>query len=239
VDRCEIGDGEIEVLGEAARLPAEEGEEDGAAVEVDAAASDGPAFEAEQTGVETGRLLGIGDGDDDSKEAGSGVGRHGVSCYRDGIGEEGNLAPASAYTVESRRRMAQPQQSLTGAQVMNVLGALSLILVFSLPVLVIVGKFATRWAELRTEQRSLGTSNRDLEQKVERLERAQAEAAQRIENLEAIVVSQTWNAVEKPGLSTAVHPHRLEGAGRQDLRAPAVEELNRQRAADLAGRLGG
>jgi hypothetical protein len=122
---------------------------------------------------------------------------------------------------------------------MNVLGALAILLAFSIPILVIVGKFATRWAQLRTEQRALGTSNHDLEQTMERLERAHAEAAQRIENLEAIVVSQTWNAVEKPGLAAAVHPHRLEGAGRPDLRAPAMEELNRQRAADLAGRLGG
>jgi hypothetical protein len=122
---------------------------------------------------------------------------------------------------------------------MNVLGALAILLSFSIPILVILLKFATRWAQLRTEQRALGTSNRDLEQKVERLERAHVEAGQRIENLEAIVVSQTWNAVEKPGLSAAVHPHRLEGAIRQELRAPAAEELNRQRAADLAGRLGG
>jgi hypothetical protein len=122
---------------------------------------------------------------------------------------------------------------------MDALGALAILLPFSIPILVIVGKFATRWAQLRNEQRALGTSNHDLELKVERLERAHAEAAQRIENLEAIVVSQTWNAVEKPGLSAAVHPHRLESAVRQELRAPVLEELNRQRAADLAGRLGG
>lgn len=122
---------------------------------------------------------------------------------------------------------------------MNTIGALAVLLSFSIPILVIVLKFGTRWAELRAAQRALGTSNRDLEQKVERLERAQREAAQRIENLEAIVVSQTWNALERPGLSAAVHPHRLEGAVRHDLRATAAEELNRQRAADLAGRLGG
>jgi hypothetical protein len=122
---------------------------------------------------------------------------------------------------------------------MNTIGALAVLLSFSIPILAIVLKFGTRWAELRAAQRALGTSNRDLEQKVERLERAQAEAAQRIENLEAIVVSQTWNAAEKPGLPAAVHPHRLAGAIRHELRPPAAEELNRQRAADLAGRLGG
>jgi hypothetical protein len=122
---------------------------------------------------------------------------------------------------------------------MDPIGALVVILAFSIPIIAILSKVATRWLAFRAEQRALGTSNQDLERKVERLERANAESAQRIENLEAIVVSQTWNVLGKPELPEAVHQHQLAAASRQDLHAPAAEELNRRRAADLAGRLGG
>ncbi|HEX4498676.1 MAG TPA: hypothetical protein VIE43_23560 [Thermoanaerobaculia bacterium] len=110
---------------------------------------------------------------------------------------------------------------------------------FSVPIIAIVSKAATRFIALRAEQRALGTSNHELELKVERLERANAESARRLENLEAIVVSQTWNVLGNPEVSEPVQQHRLAAANRQDLRAPATEEMNRQRAADLASRLGG
>jgi len=118
-------------------------------------------------------------------------------------------------------------------------GALAVVLAFSIPIIAILSKTATKWVALRAEQRALGTSTHELERKVERLERTNAEAAQRIENLEAIVVSQTWSVLGKPELPEAVHQHQLAAATRQDLRTPAAEELNRRRAADLAGRLGG
>lgn len=116
---------------------------------------------------------------------------------------------------------------------MDPLGTLTLVLVFSIPSLAILSRVAMRWLTLRAEQRALGASNQELEQKVARLERASAESAQRIENLEAIVVSQTWNVLQKPGLSEADRQHRLAA------HAPAAEDLNRQRAAELASRLGG
>jgi hypothetical protein len=122
---------------------------------------------------------------------------------------------------------------------MDPLGALTLILVFSIPIIAILSKTMTKVLALRAEQRSLGTSNRELEMKVERLEKAGAETAQRIENLEAIVVSQTWNVLGQADMPDPVQQHRIASASRQDLRTPAAEELNRQRAADLASRLGG
>jgi hypothetical protein len=122
---------------------------------------------------------------------------------------------------------------------MDAIGALAVCLAFSVPIIAIVSKAATRFIALRAEQRALGTSNHELELKVDRLERADAESARRIENLEAIVVSQTWNVLGRPEAAEPVQQHRVAAASRQDLHMPPTEELNRQRAADLAGRLGG
>lgn len=102
---------------------------------------------------------------------------------------------------------------------------LAMILVFSIPILAIVSGFAKEWLKLRAGRRA---SDRELEQKVERLEKANADYVQRLENLEAVVVSQTWNALQQPGpIPTAPHE------------AHALEERNTQRVAHLARRTGG
>jgi hypothetical protein len=116
---------------------------------------------------------------------------------------------------------------------------LAIVLVFSVPILAILSGFARQWLTVRTQQRALGASNQELEQKVERLERINGEYAQRIENLEAIVVSQTWNAIQDSALSEADRQRRIAATVRHEVRAPAAEEMNRQRAADLARRVGG
>jgi hypothetical protein len=122
---------------------------------------------------------------------------------------------------------------------MDPLGALTLVLVFSIPIVAILSGVAKQWLKVRAEQRVLGVSNRELEEKVERLERANAESAQRIENLEAIVVSQTWSVLQNPATSEVDRQRQLAAASRQEVHAPATEDLNRQRAAALASRLGG
>lgn len=116
---------------------------------------------------------------------------------------------------------------------------LPMLLVFSIPILAILSGVAKQWLKVRAEQRALGTSNRELEQKLERLERINAEHAQRLEDLEAIVVSQTWGAIQEPGLSEADRQRRLSSAVRREVHAPPAGEVNRQRAADLARRLAG
>lgn len=95
---------------------------------------------------------------------------------------------------------------------------LAMILVFSIPILAILSSFATRW-------RALGTSSRKLEQKVDGLEKVNAEYAQRLENLEAVVASQSGSLLQQPG-PVATAPHE-------------IEEMNTQRVAHLARRLGG
>ena len=98
---------------------------------------------------------------------------------------------------------------------------LLMLLVFSVPILAILSRFATRW-------RALGTSNGKLVQQVERLEKVNAEYAQRLENLETVVASQSGSLLQQPGpVPTA--PHEVH----------AVEERNTQRVAHLARRVGG
>jgi hypothetical protein len=116
---------------------------------------------------------------------------------------------------------------------------MAMILVFSIPILAILSRFATQWIKVRAESKALGASNRALEQKVERLERANAEYLQRLENVETIVVSQTWNALHEPGLSDLDRERRIVAARPHEVQTPALEELNQQRAATLARRLGG
>src|SRR5262245_4592219 len=111
--------------------------------------------------------------------------------------------------------------------------------VFGISIVGILAGFARQWLKVRTQQRALGASNQELEQKVERLERESAENAQRLENLEAIVVSQTWGALQEPGLSEADRQRRIVAARPHEVHAPSAEELNRQRAAEIARRVGG
>jgi len=122
---------------------------------------------------------------------------------------------------------------------MNPQGMLAIVLAFSIPILAILAGIFKDRLKLRDQQKTLGASNRELEQKVERLERTNAEQARRLENLEAIVVSQTWSTLQEPGLADADRQRQLAATVRHETHAPAAEEMNRQRAEQLARRLGG
>jgi uncharacterized protein YlxW (UPF0749 family) len=106
-----------------------------------------------------------------------------------------------------------------------------------IPITAIVARVFRDYVRLQTQQRVLGTSNRELERVVEELRQTNQTLAQRVENLETIVVSQTWNAVNAPG-AEAERQQRLAASVRHEAHAPATEEMNRQKAADLARRLG-
>lgn len=112
-------------------------------------------------------------------------------------------------------------------------------IVFLIPIIGILAGVFREYLRLQTQQRALGTSSRELEKTVEELRRTNQELAQRVENLETIVVSQTWSALNDPTLSEAERQRRLPPVVRQEVHAPAVEEMNRQRAEQLARRLGG
>ena len=108
-----------------------------------------------------------------------------------------------------------------------------------IPIAAIFAGLVKDWMRIRVKQQDLGASNRELEKVVDELRRTNENLAQRMENLETIVVSQTWNALNAPGSSDVERQQRLDAAVRQEVHAPAAEEMNRQRAADLARRLGG
>jgi uncharacterized protein YlxW (UPF0749 family) len=108
-----------------------------------------------------------------------------------------------------------------------------------IPITAIFARVFRDYIKLQTQQRVLGTSNRELEKVVEELRQTNQTLAQRVENLETIVVSQTWNAVNAPVPSDAERQQRLAASVRHEVHTPATEEMNRQRAADLARRLGG
>ena len=95
------------------------------------------------------------------------------------------------------------------------------------------------YVKIRARQQALGTSNRELEKVVEDLRQTNRTLAQRVENLETIVVSQTWNTLNDPQLSDAERQRRLASAVPREAHTPAAEEMNRQRAEQLARRLGG
>lgn len=108
-----------------------------------------------------------------------------------------------------------------------------------IPIAGICARVFRDYIKLQTQQRALGTSNRELEKEMEGLRQANQTLAQRVENLETIVVSQTWNAVNAPGASEAASPPRIAAAVRHEVHAPPTEEMNRQRVEQLARRLGG
>lgn len=108
-----------------------------------------------------------------------------------------------------------------------------------IPIVAILGRVFRDYLKLQTQQRALGSSNRELEKVVEELRQTNGSLAQRVENLETIVVSQTWNAVQASGVSEDDRQQRIAATVRQEAHAPATEEMNRQRAEQLARRLGG
>jgi hypothetical protein len=106
------------------------------------------------------------------------------------------------------------------------------------PVVAIIARVFRDYLRLQTQQRALGTSSRELERVVEDLRQTNQTLAQRVENLETIVVSQTWNVLQAPGASEAEREQKVAAVVRNEVHAPATEEVNRQRAEQLARRLG-
>jgi hypothetical protein len=108
-----------------------------------------------------------------------------------------------------------------------------------IPVTAIVMKTVREWLRFKATQRQLGASTSDLEQEVSTLKRERDAMLDRLQNLEAIVVSQTWDALNDKGLAPAERDLRVASTARREIAAPDAESVNRQRAAQLAQRLQG
>ncbi len=137
----------------------------------------------------------------------------------------------------------------------------------SIPILAILASVVKEWLNMRAKQvaparareleqklekmlqraglqiRELEKSRKELEEKLEGLEITNHEYAQRLENLEAVVVSQAWAALHdknrKPDLPEPEEHDEIVLTRPHEVSEPTPEELNRQRAARLARRIGG
>jgi hypothetical protein len=95
------------------------------------------------------------------------------------------------------------------------------------------------WLRFQATQRQLGASTHDLEREVASLRQTHETVLERLQNLEAIVVSQTWDALHDRGLTPPERELRVASAARRELKAPDASAANQQRAEQLAQRLQG
>jgi hypothetical protein len=109
------------------------------------------------------------------------------------------------------------------------------------PIAAIVSVSASKvmrtWIRFRETQRKLGVSTVELEREVVALTRSRDELIERLQNLEAIVVSQTWSALHERDLPPAERELKVASAVRRELAPPDPSTANRQRAEQLASRL--
>jgi hypothetical protein len=111
-------------------------------------------------------------------------------------------------------------------------------IVASIAIVAICARAFRSWLRFQATQRQLGTSTHDLEREVASLRQTNETVLERLQNLEAIVVSQTWDAVHAPGLSPVERELKVASAVRREVKSdPAA--ANRQRAEQLAQRLQG
>ena len=108
-----------------------------------------------------------------------------------------------------------------------------------IPITAIAMKGFREWLRFKATQRQLGASTVELEREMAGMRRTNETLLERIQNLEAIVVSQTWDALNDPGLAPAERELKVASVARRELKAPDVSSANQQRAEQLAQRLQG
>ncbi|HEY9420800.1 MAG TPA: hypothetical protein VIW92_05260 [Thermoanaerobaculia bacterium] len=90
---------------------------------------------------------------------------------------------------------------------------------------------------MRIRQQNLGTSTHGLAKEVATLKAENSALLDRIQNLETIVVSQTWDVIHDKGLSPVERDLKISSTTRRELAEPARETANQQAAEQLARRL--
>ena len=99
---------------------------------------------------------------------------------------------------------------------------------------ILVGAFS-EWLKFKEKQAKLGTSTSELEKTVVVQLQALEAAQRRIENLEAIVTSQVWDAMHDEAMPTAERQRALAQARLQ--LEPPDEPSDADRVAQIARRL--
>ena len=110
---------------------------------------------------------------------------------------------------------------------------------FLIPIVAILAGVIREWIKVNARQRNLGASTSELEGEVAALKSEREAIFDRLQNLEAIVVSQTWDVLHDKGLSPVERDLKLASTARREIAAPDAESANRQRAEQLARRLQG
>jgi hypothetical protein len=91
------------------------------------------------------------------------------------------------------------------------------------------------WLKFRERQRQLGSSTEELERLVAELKKRDQALSDRIENLEAIVVSQTWDVLHDRALNPAERERKLVSTAQREM--PVAPFPDSQKAEVLARRL--
>ena len=108
-----------------------------------------------------------------------------------------------------------------------------------IPIAAILAKTLKSWIHMKTQQQMLGASNHELEREIATLRKNRDALLERLENIEAIVVSQTWNVVHDNSLPPAEKELRVASTVRREIGPAASVPSNQQRAEQLAQRLQG
>lgn len=108
-----------------------------------------------------------------------------------------------------------------------------------IPVTAILAGTWKEWMKFKATQRQLGASTDELEREVTEVRKVNETLQERVQNLEAIVVSQTWNALHDHGLAPAERELKVASAAHRELKPPDPTVANQQRAEQLARRLQG
>ncbi|MEA2559774.1 MAG: hypothetical protein QOH06_1278 [Acidobacteriota bacterium] len=103
------------------------------------------------------------------------------------------------------------------------------------PIFGILAGMFKQWLRFRERQNQLGNSTQNLEKLVAEMRQRDQAMAERIENLEAIVVSQTWDVLQDRTLSPADRERRLVAVAQREMPPPPV--LDSHKAEVLARRL--
>lgn len=124
-------------------------------------------------------------------------------------------------------------------------GTLVPLLVFLIPILGIVFAGYKEWLKFKTKQQKLGTSTREVEATIRDLRRRLNDVEEerdallkRVQNLETIVTSEAWDALQDTSGETASFPDDTHSA---PLSAPSTEDKQdsstQEQAEALARRL--
>ena len=104
-----------------------------------------------------------------------------------------------------------------------------------IPIFGILAGMFTEWLKFREKQNQLGNSTDNLEKLFAEFRQRERALVERIENLEAIVVSQTWDVVQDKTLAPEDRERRLASVAHREMAPPPVPDSHK--AEVLARRL--